>query len=93
MQGTDTENLVQGALYNPFGASSFGSQRIGSNEQQEELKRYIYELEIKPNTRFWALSLQISGDEENNDYELIRYGFRVAQYIQNTTRSFKKNTN
>lgn len=91
--GTSTDNLINGAVYNPFGASAFGSQKIGSNPQQTDLQRYIFDLEINPNIRFFNISLQLSGDIENNDFELVRFGYRLTEVIKEMDRKFKTNTN
>lgn len=93
LAGTNTDNLMQGAVYNPFGASAFGSQKIGSNPQQANLRRYIYYLDVNPNTAFFNLSLQLSGSAENNDNRLVRFGFRVCEYIYEPDRILLKNTN
>ena len=92
LKGTDTDNLLQGEVYNPFGASAFGSQKIGSNVQQTELKRYVYYLETKPNIEFFTLSLQISGDKQNNDHNLVRFGYRLHHMRSIPTRRYLKNT-
>jgi len=89
LEGSRTNSLLQGAVYNPFGASAFGTQKFGSNEQQDQLKRYIFELEVNPNQRFYSLSLQLSSEDENSDFELVRYGYRVAEYIIETKRELK----
>jgi len=92
LRGTRTNSLLQGATYNPFGASSFGSQRIGSNDQQSELKRYFFELELPANTPFFSMSLQLSGDTEITDWEVIRWGARITEYLFETNRKFKLNS-
>lgn len=92
LSGADTGNMVQTALYNPFGASPYGEQRIGSNTQQQNLQRYIYWLELNPNQEFFSVALQLSTDTENSDFELIRFGYRLVQIIPDVDFTFKKNT-
>lgn len=88
--GTDSDNLFDSSTYNPFGASSFGSQKIGSNPNIDDLKKYRFELEVKPNTRLFNLSLQLSEEEANSDYELVRYGYRLKEVCPEIERKFKK---
>lgn len=91
LRGSDTANLIQTSSYNPFGASPYGRQKIGSNTQQDQLKRYIYWLELKPNQEFFSVALQFSTDMENSDFELIRFGYRLVTFIE-VDLPFKKNT-
>lgn len=92
LSGADTANLIQTSSYNPFGASPYGRQKIGSNAQQDQLKRYIYWLELNPNQEFFSVALQLSTDTENSDFELIRFGYRLVRFIE-VDLPFKKNTN
>ena len=90
--GTDTGNLMQGAEYNPFGASAFGRQKIGSNSQQTEMKRYKFFLEMDNKIGFTNIYLQLSGDVENNDHNLIRFGWHLLEAYPSPRRALKKNT-
>jgi hypothetical protein len=92
IRGTDTIHQRQGATYNVFGASAFGSQKIGSNPQQNEMKRYVYYLDVNPNIAFFTVSLQISGEEQNNDFKLIRFGYRMCDLITEPDRILLHNT-
>lgn len=75
--------------YNPFGASMFGSQQFGSNPENDEMSKYRFFIELKKNVRFFTVSLQLSTDAEGQNYELIRYGYRLAEVENDVQRSLK----
>lgn len=77
------------SVYNPFGASAFGSQRIGSNPQENLLKKYRFMLETPNNTFFYNLSVQIGVDEPGNNFKLIRLGARVTEVLAEPDQRLK----
>ena len=91
LSGTDDElNLFNSETYNPHGASPFGSQRIGSNEQVSQLKKYRYFIELPSDTEFFNISWQLSGTEENNDMEVIRYAYGLIEMESEPADQYKK---
>lgn len=75
--------------YNPFGASSFGSQQFGSNPENDDMPKYRFFVELKKNVRFFTISLQLSTDGEAQNYELIRYGYRLREVENDVERKYK----
>lgn len=93
LSGTDTENLFDSSNYNPNGASSYGEEKIGSNPDSPNLKKYRYYLELPANTYFFNLSLQLSTDGEAQDYELIRHAVRIIEIVKEPDVKYKKGVN
>lgn len=75
--------------YNPFGASVFGSQQFGSNPENDNMPKYRFFLELKKNVRFFTVSLQLSTDGEAQNYELVRYGYRLREVENDIERKYK----
>lgn len=75
--------------YNPFGASMFGSQQFGSNSENDAMSKYRFFIELKKNVRFFTVALQLSTDGEGQNYELIRYGYRLVEVENDPQRSLK----
>lgn len=82
LSGDDTANEFGITVYNPFGASRFGSQKFGSNDTLPRMAVYRFILELDPNIYFYNLSMQFGVDEQNNDFKVIRYGWRIAEIEQ-----------
>jgi len=90
LRGTDADNQFDDTEYNPFGASKFGSKKIGSNPTPTGMPKYRYCLELNPNTEFFNIAIQLSTEEEGQDFELIRYGYRLIEIQQEFERKYKK---
>ena len=90
--GTDTDNRFSSPPYNPFGAFPFGSQKFGSNPAVDDLQLYRFDLEVKPNIRFFNMSMQISIDGQGQDFELVRFGYRLAEVIKDRDKKFRVGT-
>lgn len=88
LSGDDTYKQFTSTVYNPFGASAFGSQKFGSNPSAEDLPRYRFDLEVDPSTYFFNLSLQFSTDDAGQDWEIIRFGFRLAEIVEDNDPKF-----
>lgn len=88
--GDDTANQFNNTTYNPFGASSFGSMKLGSSPSNDTIPKYRYYLPIKANTYFFNISLQLSSDGENSNFELVRFGYRLQQVKTNPRRLLMK---
>lgn len=83
LDGDDTNHRFNSQTYNPFGASEFGSQRIGSNDVADGLKTYRFEIETKSNVWFHNIALQFSADGENHDFEIVRFGYLLVDVAPN----------
>jgi len=90
LKGTDTNNKFTNIEYNPFGASAFGSKRIGSNPEADDKPKYRFDLELNPNIEFFNVALQLSVADENQDFELIRFGYRLIEVKTEFERKYKK---
>lgn len=90
LSGTETNFQYSGPIYNPFGASSFGSQKFGSNAENDDLTIYRFPLEIKADIWFYNLSLQLSGSVDGNDFELVRFGYRLSGVEEVIPRTIRK---
>lgn len=89
LKGTDTTHKFDSSVYNPFGSSPYGSQKIGSNELGVDLKKYRFYIETPNNYYFYNLSLQLSCDDAGNDFQLIRFGYRVTESLDKLDRTYK----
>ena len=87
--GAMTAYRFSNAFFNPLGASPFGSQKFGSNPENEDLNLYRFFLELPHATKFYNVSLQLSGDIDGNDFELVRFGYRIKEVIKNIARTRK----
>lgn len=87
MNGDSTVNQFGTQLYNPIGASPIGSQKIGSNGEIDERVTMRFYFEIKPTLWFFLMSLQISADTENSDFELINWCVRICDYEPQTPKA------
>jgi len=84
-----TNQVFDASVYNPFGASVFGSQKIGSNPAENTLKKYRFMLETPENTYFYNLSLQVGVANDGNDFKLIRWGARVMEVLSDPDQKLK----
>lgn len=87
----DKDHILKSVNYNAFGASSFGEERFGSNADLTGMKRYIYIIPLKGDVHCFNVSLQLSTDAENVNYELIRYGYLLKSILQVDDKKFIKN--
>lgn len=79
LDGTDQEHRFDNTVYNPIGATPFGSVKIGSQEADIEYDTYRFFIEVNPNVYFFNIALQISTDGEAQDFELVRFGYEIAE--------------
>lgn len=89
--GTDADHKFGGTVYNPFGASAFGTTKLGSNMSSDTNPTYRFHLEINPIIFFYNVSLQLSVDGEGQDFELIRFGYKLCEIVKDTDRKYLKN--
>ena len=78
LDGTkDTNNIIDSTHYNTLGANAFGTERFGSNDNINGMKKYRYIIPLKANNEFYNIALQFSTNNGSSNYELIRYGFHI----------------
>ena len=87
--GSLTDYRYAGIELNPFGASAFGRQKFGSNPENAELSLYRFFLELPTAVKFFNLALQLSGNVDGNDFELVRFGFRLKEVFKDTPRPLR----
>ncbi len=88
LDGDSTRNEFSTAVYNPFGLNPFGSQKFGSEPEAVELPLYRFEIMLKANIRFFNISLQFSTDDPGQNFQIVRFGFRLKELIQETDRKY-----
>ena len=86
--GTTTINRFGGTPYNPFGASPFGSEKFGSNTNSDLNPVYRFFLEVNNNIYFFNLALQLGTDDPGQDFELIRFGWKVTEIQPETDHKY-----
>lgn len=82
LKGTEADKKFDSSIYNPFGASSFGSQKFGSNEATNDTPLYHFDIEIPSNVYFFSLSFQFSSSEEGQNWEVVRFGIRIMEVVE-----------
>lgn len=87
LDGDSAKNVFLNTVYNPFGLNPFGSQVFGS-EPESTLPLYRFEIPLKANIRFFNISLQLSTNEAGQDFQLVRFGYRLKEVIKETDRRF-----
>jgi hypothetical protein len=87
LDGDSSDNRFKATVYNPIGASSFGSVKLGSQVAAVNPDTYRFSLEVNPNQPFYNVSLQLTSDGEGQDWELVRFGWKLAEVIGKTDRS------
>lgn len=68
--------------YNTFGSSVFGSQKFGSNPEIDNAPTYRFEQELRKNIPFWNISLQLAAANAGADFQLVRFGWRLTQFLE-----------
>lgn len=67
--------------YNPFGSGAFGTRKFGSKSAVDDTDTYIFYIETAANTFFFNISLQLSVSGAAHLFELVRFGYRLAEVI------------
>jgi hypothetical protein len=88
LDGDSTNNMFANTVYNPFGFNAFGSQKFGAEPEADSLPLYRFEIPVKGNIRFFNISLELSTDDAGQEFQLVRYGYRLAEIIQETDRKY-----
>lgn len=85
--GSSTNNSFYADTYNPYGASPYGTQKMGSNPENPSLRKYRFIIETPNNTWFYNISAQFATTLIGNDFEIIRFGYHLNKTIaQNDTK-------
>ena len=83
LAGTESDYIFASDNYNVFGLSVFGYERFGSNEDQTGKKKFrIYlnkSFRVDP---FYSAQIEFASDGENQNWEILRYGFSVRESTQ-----------
>lgn len=87
VKGTQIANRYGTKVYNPNGASVFGSQKIGSNGFVDNRQLFRFYFEIKPTIWFFNISVQFDVDQQNSDFELIRFAVHTVDYEAQTPKA------
>lgn len=82
LDGSNIQYRLGSENYNVFGANAFGEERFGSNADISGMNKYRFILELKKNIIFYNVSLQLSTNTPNCNYELIRFGYFLTDLIQ-----------
>lgn len=90
LAGTSTTFRFGTDPYNPYGASSYGVQKMGSNGDTDALPTYRFHLEVNNNIYFYNLSLQLSSDGDGQDFELVRFGYKLTEIQSDTDHKYLK---
>lgn len=90
LSGTEAVYKFGGTVYNPFGATRFGSEKFGSNIETGSSPVYRYHIELNPNIYFYTVSLQLSTDGDGQDFELVRFGYHLIEINKDTDRKYLK---
>jgi len=90
LTGVDAAYKFGGTAYNTFGATKYGSAKMGSNINSDVPPVYRYNLEVNPNVYFFNVSLQLSVDGDGQDFELVRFGYKLSEIVKDTDRKYLK---
>ncbi len=88
LDGDNASARFNSTVYNPFGLNAFGSQKFGSEPESTNLPIYRFEKLLKGNIRFFNIALQFSTEEAGQDFQVVRFGYRVKELVQETDRKF-----
>lgn len=88
LSGTDTQAQFQVTQFNPFGFNPFGSQVFGSEPEATELPLYRFEVPLSGNIKFFNVSLQFSTDDPGQDFQIVRFGYRLKRILEETDKKF-----
>lgn len=90
LTGDNANYKFGGTAYNTFGATKYGSAKMGSNVNSDVPPVYRFNLEINPNIYFFNISLQLSIDGAGQDFELVRFGYKLSEIVKETDRKYLK---
>lgn len=88
VSGTESNFLFDSPSYNVFGLQAFGTERFGSNQDASGKKKF--RLYLNKNLRripFYNVQIEFASDGENQQWEILRYGFYVRESSQPENRT------
>jgi hypothetical protein len=81
--GTETDYIMQGSSVNAFGLTPFGTARFGAGDDLSGKRKF--RVFLNKNFRrvpFYNAQLEFSSSGQNQQWEVIRYGFLVREHSQ-----------
>jgi len=88
IEGTETGIRFDAPSYNVFGLSVFGTERFGSNDDFSGKRKFrVY---LNKNVRkipFYSAQIEFGSDGENQQWEILRYGFLTREADEPEKRS------
>jgi len=91
LRDTDSGYIFSGATYNPFGLSPFGLVQFGSNPAVSNLQKFrIYLGQNFRQVPFYNAQLEFASDGQNQNWQVINYGFLVQPLPNPEKRSLFK---
>ena len=86
--GTESSFLYAGLDFNLFGFHPFGYERFGSNQDQSGKKKFrVYLNKNLRRVPFYNLQVEFASDGQNQQWEVLRYGFEYRVHSQPENRS------
>ena len=82
LDGDSADNRFTNTEYNPFGASAFGTQKFGSNSAVDDVDLYRFYIHLNRIPPFYNISLQLSSDADGQIWQLVRFGYRIAEVLK-----------
>lgn len=89
LDATDAAYRFSISEYNPFGFSPFGTKKFGSNPNVDDSPVYRFYIELPGNLFFFNIALQLSVDGDGMDYQLVRFGYRLKEIVDEPPRTLK----
>lgn len=94
LSGTENGFQFSQDTYNVFGANPLGVEVLGGNDEFTGLVKFrVYlnkNFRLKP---FYNCQIEFNSDGQNQNWEIIQYGFKVAPYTQQQSRKLFKTFN
>jgi len=82
-KGTETDYIFDSPSFNTFGATAFGTERFGVNDDETGLKKFrIYLNKEFRRVPFYNAQIDFATDAENAQWEILQYGFEVREHSQ-----------
>jgi len=83
LKGNETTYLFKADDYNVFGFSAFGTKRFGTNDTASGVKKFrVYLNKNLKRIPFYTAQLEFASDGENQNWEILNYGFNVRKSSQ-----------
>lgn len=87
ISGTEDDFIFTSPSYNVFGFTAYGTERFGSNDDftgKQPFRLYLNkDFRMVP---FYNAQIEFASDGENEQWEILRYGFEVREHSQPYSR-------